>query len=86
MIVQRWDWPGRHGGPIYTARATGNGYLLPSLALRRTRTAGLVRMPGIEDFMHQQGQIINRAGWSVTLIMPTEEDAATTVPFASPSA
>lgn len=39
-------------------------------------------MTGIEDFLHRQGEIIDRVGWAVTLVVPSDDDPDDTAPFA----
>ncbi|MEU1964400.1 DUF4262 domain-containing protein [Micromonospora sediminicola] len=34
------------------------------------------------DFRHRQGEIIDRAGWAVTLVVPNDDDPDDTAPFA----
>ena len=39
-------------------------------------------MPGIEDLVRRQNEIIDRVGWAVMLTHPTDNDPETAVPFA----
>ena len=36
-------------------------------------------MPGIDDFLHRQTEIIERVGWAVMHILPTDDDPHTGV-------
>ncbi|GAA3302502.1 DUF4262 domain-containing protein [Dactylosporangium vinaceum] len=38
-------------------------------------------MPGLEDFVRRQTEIIQRVGWAVMHILPTEDDADTVAPY-----
>jgi hypothetical protein len=39
-------------------------------------------MPGVQDWLRRQQQIIDDVGWAVTHIVPTDGDPDTTIPFA----
>ena len=38
-------------------------------------------MPDMEGFLHRQEQIIDRAGWAVMHVIPTQENSPSDVPF-----
>jgi hypothetical protein len=39
-------------------------------------------MPGVQDWLRRQQQIIDDVGWAVTHVVPTDGDPDTTIPFA----